>query len=69
MPVMAVNNENQHQETGDYHRLRNPQNCQEAVMVPRFHRSQDLVGATGFEPVTSSVSDPTSPYRSVHRMG
>jgi hypothetical protein len=28
-----------------------------------------LVGATGFEPVTSSVSDPTSPYRPVHRNG
>ena len=24
-----------------------------------------VVGATGFEPVTSSVSDPTSPYRPV----
>jgi hypothetical protein len=28
-----------------------------------------VVGATGFEPVTSSVSDPTSPYRSVHPEG
>jgi hypothetical protein len=27
-----------------------------------------LVGATGFEPVTPSVSDPTSHYRRVQRM-